>query len=527
MDTVEQNDLPSIITPERLETRASGTDKSWSDSSENSQDNAPQEGDTLDTDIPIPTDRLVDDFTADLVAYNHQEELSLIAMMSLGTRATAEMPTIKTGKWNFTDKAPNPISIRRARRMLATAYAKVPSTQKGAGMHGHAYIAEHQEEWLKREGTSTLEPPKKPEEDFDDIQGQLKYAREMERYLLYHHLVQTGNEKLITWFGKAMFLDLCHKGELKTDATPKILLAHLEATYSQSADELDYFEAVDKAFNAPYNARKPVEEYFMTLQEAQEDSKDLGVGFTDTQVITQALRQFIKQHGKEGRKNANKWNEETDKSWETFKIFWKRKIHEMGRTKEANAVERIADDLGSLRSEFLALQVENQTVKERNDELENSHYAFQTEIARAHATSSARDDASAISAITDAMSQMEQRIDRKMAAFNANLSSSSNTTITEDSLASTEQRNKIKVAKNRRPDAYKKLNGGRGKQFMFYCWNEACGVNCHHNTDRCYELTKEQKAKYKHATVYDRMGGSEKNLQRFGRFQSEYNFDSL
>ena len=51
------------------------------------------------------------------------------------------------------------------------------------------------------------------EEDFDDIQGQLKCARKMEQYLLYHHLVQVGNEKPIAWFGKAMFLDLCHKGE--------------------------------------------------------------------------------------------------------------------------------------------------------------------------------------------------------------------------------------------------------------------------------------------------------------------------
>ena len=522
--TYEGNDTPinaNTVTPNsRSETVVVPLE---SEGNNNENSTAPPEPTANTSDVDIPDDILVTDFTEDLATYKHQEELALTAMVSLGTRTTAtEMPTIKPGKWKFAGKTPNPISIRRARRMLAAAYAKIPCTQQGAGVHGYAWIAEAPEDWKKRKGTGPIDLPDKPEEDYTDFQGQLTHAREMEKYLMYHHLIQAGAEKLVAWFGKAMFLDLCTDGELDADVTPKELLEHLEETYATNADELDYFEDVTKAFNAPYNASRPVEEYFMGLQEAQTDSKDLGIAFTDTQVITQALCQFVKQHGKDGRKYANKWNEEGDKSWRAFKIFWKRKIHEMGRVKEANVVEQLSDEMGSLRSDMLALQVENRTVKERNDELE---YAFQTEMARHRTGNGTADDTSTVSTITEAMSQMEQRFNRKMANFNATLSNSSNTTITHDTTTSDTRMNNLKLAKNRRPDAYKHINGGRGKQFMFYCTN--CGVNCTHNTDRCYELTKEQKEKCKFATVHDRMGGSDRHLERFGRFQCDYNFDSL
>ena len=118
-------------------------------------------------------------------------------------------------------------------------------------------------------------------------------------------------------------------------------------------------------------------------------------------------------------------------------------------------------------------------------------------------------------------------MDRKLAALSANLSGSSNTTITDDTTRSTDQKNKVTVAKNRRPDAHKGVNGGRGKQHMHCCWNNNCGVNCTHDADRCHELLSEQKAQCKDATVVNRMGGSQKHLDRFGRFQRDYNFDSL
>jgi len=181
-----------------------------------------------------------------------------------------------------------------------------------------------------------------------------------------------------------------------------------------------------------------------------------------------------------------------------------------------------------------ALQAENRSYKEHNRELleEQSkiQYALQVETARQRGH--AADDESSISTITDAMSRMEQRlnssIDGKLAAFNANISGSSNTTLTSET-TDNDRANKLRVAQDRRPDAYKNINGGRGKQFMFYCWNDGpgCGVNCTHNTDRCYALSKEDKLKYKDAIYCVRMGGRERNLTHFGRFQRDYNFDSL
>ena len=478
------------------------------------------------------TDRIVEDFTADLNNYQHQEELAL--MMMLGTnRGTKEMPTLQTSKWKYAGKSPNPISIRRARRFLATAYAKIPCELAEAGVHGYAWIVEEPTQWDRRKGTRPITPPVKPiKRSGMDLQEKLDLQDRMDEYLLYFHLIQAGTDKLVEWFGKSMFLDCEHfnNGELDADTAPRDLLVHLEETYSTGADELEYLEVVNRTFNTPYDRKRPVEEYFMRLQETQTDSVDLKVPFFDAQMMTQALSQFIKAHGKDGRKSANKWHTKTEKTWKDFKTFWKKSIHEWSRAgsmREANAVDRLTDEMGTIKADMQALLVENRFVKEQNDELtarqHDVEYALQVDTAR-HRTRGTDDD-STISTITEALGQLERRMEKKLAAYSANLSSSSDTTITDDATRTTDQQNRLTVAKNRRPDGYKHLNGGRGKQYMFYCSN--CGVNCTHNTDRCYELLKEQKEKYKGATVTNRMNGSDKHLERFGRFQHDYNFDSL
>ena len=122
------------------------------------------------------------------------------------------------------------------------------------------------------------------------IHYKLDHMDELHLCIPCHHLVQEGNKKLIAWFGKAMFLDKCDQdGQLDADVTPLELLDHLEATHATSADELDCFNKATKAFNDPCEQKKPVEEYLMRLQQTQADSEDLGIGFTDKQIITQAL----------------------------------------------------------------------------------------------------------------------------------------------------------------------------------------------------------------------------------------------
>ena len=513
--TQEGNNTPgiNIITP----TRHTNTETSGNENGD-AETNAP----------PTPSvehGRAVEDFSADLKEYRQQEDFALAMMMGTmsGMGSNRPMPTLQTEKWKFTGKTPNPISIRRARRFLAAAYEMITCEEVGTGAHGYAWIAETPEQWAARSGTAPIAVPEKPEDtQVMDLQAEFFRQRKMQKYLLYIHLIQAGTEKLVAWFGKSMFLDLHTNGVLRADATPKELLEHLEGTYSNNADELEYLEVITKDFNTPYDPKRPVEEYFMRLQETRADSIDLKVPYSEQQVIMQALGQFVKVHGKDGRKAAKKWHNETRKTWETFKTFWKREIHEWNRvgsgTKQALAVEQLTSEMGSIRASVHALEAENQNYRDRNNDLE---YALNVEKAR-HGTQ--QDDDSTISTITEAMGLL---MDRKLAAFNANLSGSSNTTITEDSTQSADRRNKLKVAKNRRPDAYKNLNGGRGKQFMFYCWHPDCGVNTNHNTDRCYALTDEQKTKYKNATFVNRMGGSEKNIDRFGRFQRDYNFDSL
>ena len=478
------------------------------------------------------TTKVIEDFTADLDKYKHQEELALVTMLS--ARAPRDKPVLQPGAWKYNGKPPNPISIRKARRLLATAYAKIPCEHTEAGIHGYAWIAETPQQWAKRKGTSPIAPPCKPTKAKGaDLQGRLDHAELMEEFVFYTHLTQAGVDKLVAWFGKAMFLDLCTDGEIDADATPQGLLGHLEGTYSTTADELEYLEEVTKAYNAPYDPKKPVEEYFMRLQEAQANSVDLSVPYSDVQIMTQALRQFVKLHDRHGRKAANKWNAKgpVDKTWAQFKVYWKKEIHEWSRSgrnpKQAHAVDKLSDEVSSMRADMQALLVENQSYKQHNEELtaqqQQLHYAMQIETSRRRSDDGSTTSTGTLSTITDAMTQMERRLDDKLAAYNASISANSNSNGTN----TTDYTNKLKVATNRRPDAYKHINGGRGKQYMFYCANSSCGVNCTHNTDRCYALTKEQKAKYKDATFTNRMGGSEKHLDRFGRFQRDYNFDSL
>ena len=319
------------------------------------------------------------DFDTDLENHRQQEELASAMMLSAGT--TTAMPSIKPGKWKCDGKPPNPISIRKARRLLAAACAEVPCSSKGAGIHGHAWMVEKPDNWDERNGTSPMEPPEKPEENCVNLQGHLEHVRGMERHPLCHHLVQAGTEKPVAWFGEAMFLDLCVDGELSPNATPKELLAHLKETHSTNADELAHHKEVTKAFNAPCNSSGPVKEHFMRMQEAQADSTDLGTGFTDKQVITQALRQFIKHHSEDGRKGANKWSAEIDASWKAFKSFWKKKMHEFTPIrpdhKQAHAVERSTDDISVIKADVQGLMAENRLVKEQNAKLASRQHEME------------------------------------------------------------------------------------------------------------------------------------------------------
>lgn len=460
------------------------------------------------------------------------EDESLALLMMFNSRAATELPQLHTDTWPYNGKKPNPISVSKARRLLATAYAAVPCEITGTGEHGYAWMIETETEWNRREGTERgIKPPTKPEKENDyDIKKRLAYADKMEEYKLYNHLVQAGRAKIVTWFGKALFVDLHVNNMLPVTTTPTDLIAHLTATYCQGSDNRRYMEQVERNFNVSFDQKQPVETYFMKLQDAQYDAELLGQPYTETQMMNKALAQFEKSLGsKEAYKAEKRWNTKEDRTWTTFKAFWKDEMHQWDTVRKAGkeAHEVSTDEFNTLAKRFdamqmdmTALQVENRSVYEANNALMARHSAMQTE--QQHSNSG--DEGSIVSALTDYMSGME----RRLVGLNANANYNGGTTTTTDSTRTRDTRSKqqlLELAKRRAPDCYKHLNDGRGKPYARYCWH--CGVNVSHSTRGCYELTDELKNRYKDATFTNTMGGSTKFLERRDKYQADYNFDSL
>jgi hypothetical protein len=259
------------------------------------------------------------------------DDEELAAYMMFGSRASSELPDLRTEAWPYTGKRPNPISISKARKILAAAYATVPCEISEAGIHGHAWMIETDTAWRQRSGvTTSVTPPEKPPRETDyDVKKQMAYADKLETYKLYHHLVQEGKAKIITWFGKAMFVDLYEDDLLPANITPVQLLDHLGTTYSQGRDYRRHMEQVEKDFNAPYNPREPVETYFMKLQEARAHADLLGQPYTEQQTMNRALTQFEQHHEKDAYKAEKRWNERDGATdWAAFKVFWKDEIHQ-------------------------------------------------------------------------------------------------------------------------------------------------------------------------------------------------------
>ena len=451
-------------------------------------------------------------------------------------RSAAELPSLRTEKWPYSGRTPNPISISKARKLLAAAYAAVPCEIEGTGVHGYAWMVESTTDWQLRRGvTATITPPVKPPKERDyDVKKQMAYADNMEAYKLYHHLVQEGQVRLIEWFGKSMFVDMYENEMLPATTTPTDLLGHLTATYSQGRDNRRYMEQVEQSFNSPYDQKQPVEVYFMKLQEARANAELLHQPFTEQQTMNKALAQFEQYLGKDAFKAEKRWNDKpTDEhNWPAFKAFWKEEIHQWETvnksSKQANQVvsEQMHDltkRFDSMQMDMSALQAENHSVHEQNNAL-MARQAHIHEALKAEQRRGGGDDTSIISSITDHMTSMERRLATGLNAHQSFSNHTGSTQTTADSSKPSPQ-HLLQTAKQRAPDAYKHLNSGRGKLFGRYCW--LCGCNCTHSTRGCYELNDDQKQRYKDATFTNTMNGSTKFLDRRDRYQKDFNFDSL
>ena len=448
---------------------------------------------------------------------------SLAAMMLTG-RTNQERLVLSTNVWPYSDNdPPNPISINKARKFLAQGYAALPCPIAEAGEHGHAWIIEESAAWLQRDGiTSAVPVPTKPlKRSATDVVSLIMHEEVMTNYLTYSDLCQQGKARLITWFGEALFMDLHVDGLLPITVTPKQMLLHLEGTYSTTRDKRRHIERVEKDFNKPYDPNKPIEIYFKALQDTQAAFVLLGQPCADQQLINKALGEFDKQHEKEAHKAEKRWNQKTDTSWSAFKTFYKSELHEWGGRApraRANHVQELEHTVATISDTVSVLQAEVRSAQLERDSLSHQldyHRAMQAER---RSTSHSGDD---MSSITDHLLGMEARMSERL----GNGTASATHERRAPNHSESDRARLLTNARERRPDAYRWMNQGKGRRFNKYC--ARCGVNCTHNTTGCLELKSDEKNRYATATAQNPMGGSTKFVERLGKYQNEFNFDSL
>ena len=484
-------------------------------------------------------DTIVDYQFTPFADHTHEYEDTSTAVIMFNSKATMDLPKLNTEVWPYnTNDKPTPISIHRARKYLAAAYAAVPSELTGTGLHGYAWMVETPTEWKTRDGVEpTIDEPQKPQKELDyDVKKQLAYADKMEAYRLYAHLVNEGRSKLIKWFGKSMFVDLYKNEMLPVTTTPRDMLDHLTKTYAQTRDNRRHMKTVNARMDAPYDDTKPVEVYFMQLQEARADAALLDEPYTETQLINKALGEFERHLGKDAYKAEKRWNEKTDKTWSKFKSFWKDELHQWETVSKAkrqanHVVTEQFDELtrrfDSMQMNMSALQAENQSYQEHNNALLSKQVHIQQALQTEQQRRGGTDD---MSAITD---YVDRRIANGLSGQGTNATYtpsygtnySGGTLPTADSSGRPSVHQLLQTAKQRAPDSYKNINGGQGKRFGRYCWK--CGCNCTHSTRGCYECTDAEKQAYSQASFKDTMGGNTKFLERKDQYQKVFNFDSL
>ena len=428
------------------------------------------------------------------------------AMMMYGKGfGSASFPELKVDDWTNSGKEPTPMSINKAKRLLSRAYARIPCEVDGTGVHGYAWMIDDNTKWLARSGVNTvIVPPTKPKRTYD-VAGLMA----AEEFKLYHHLMQAGKDKLIEWFGPAVFVDLHTDGELPIETTPRDMVTHMTKTYALGRDYRQHLRKVEERFNTPYDAKRIVEEYFLQLQEARDDAELLEQPYTEAQMMNKAIGQF-ELHHKDTYKAEKVWNAKPaeDRTWSNFKTFWKGEIHQWNsrtKTKEAHeaTLDEITAELTSVKTTVSALQAENHSYHTENYSLRMR----QAEIE--HAFQAQQDDISAITA-----SVRSSRLSTDGAGSNF-----------ADSNTSGNSSGQSNSRPGRAPDYFRNLNDGKGLQFSKYCVK--CGCNCTHTSRRCRDLTRAEQLKYEKAHCKDTMGGSTKFLAREGKWQSEFGFDSL
>ena len=439
-------------------------------------------------------------------------------MLSMQQGGAAALPTLKTGPWpHKAGDVPNPVSTAKARKLLATGKAKTPCDIPGTGVHGCAFMADKPSAWNKRSGVSdhttvTVAMPKKSEltaAEATDVTKVLMHNMKMQPCVLHNHVKESRKDKIIEWFGTDLFADMCAEGAMPPQTTPNDMLEHLEGTCAQPSHYCRLMEQVEKMHTAECNPKDTVEKCFMTLQEARENATLLEQPFTDEQTMNKATTQFIGAHGREAEKAERTWNKKTDgeRTWTNFKKFWKEEIH-LWSLSGANGgsgakVDALEAEMRSAQGDASALQAKNRNHQQENHSLRTQQFQTQQALQAKQATQNgrarARDDQSQngsrtgsndISALTEAVSLLTKDV-----KFPRDKSEGTGTTAGTDT------------------------QPGRGGKHI-HCWK--CGSQLHHWTRQCRFPSKEDKQKCRNLTGTNTMGGNEKNCDRFGKHESDF-----
>ena len=408
--------------------------------------NAEQEGNTADTSSSEGLG------TRSAVAVGSAtDDVAAIATVRVNQQPTTALPELKTGRWTYKGiVTPDPISIEKTRKLLAAGYGKIPCEVPGAGTHGYAWMVKKEQQWNKRKGTilltlnvvlrHTLRPVTL------DPKPMVRHKINQQAYHIYHHLKEEGKERLIKWFSEEMFVDMHEDGKLPTDKTPREMLDHLSEMYAKPHHYRKHMNQVKTDFACKYNPKKPVEVYFMRLQEARERADLLEQSFTEKQTINKALDQFEKQHGTNVAKAEHKWNEkdEPDQTWINFKKHLKDYINTWKSTggvmHHGYHVDELREEVEGMKLDLSALQAENRTYQEENNDLQarqhDIHQALQTEQVsqaswyqdEAYSRRSSKISSDEISALTEMVGSLVKTLTNvpHMATQNTNAAKGSN-----------------------------------------------------------------------------------------------------
>ena len=421
----------------------------------------------------------------------------------------------KTSKWPYSSKEdPNPVSIAKARKLLADGYVEVPCKIEGTNGHGHAWMIEGPEVWLLRDGVELVKPPQEPNtvgglkqpSSLDDPNWD-QYMRATRDFDHYRKLRLEGVQKLVEWFGEGRFVSLEVDGTLPRTITPRKMLEHLDKYFATPRHCRNRGKAVWASIDKPYVLSQDFGAYIKRLKDARRDSVLLQCTIPYAILVNRALEHLGTALGPKYDSLEKKWDakhdelqpgrrgkgtegEPTKRVWEAFEDFWQEAI---------NTIKALAEP-----KQYRG----HQAITDASASLADSYYV---------PPSNGPDD---MSSMTDYTAQGQPASAGTPRAYTAG---------TPNGQGPPPGSSQGTVATGSTPNR-------RGPRYIRYCYK--CGVNYSHPTFTCPQMGEADRAKYSSFTILDLSNymkavednkvpepnflGSKRYYERWGHFKNDY-----